>query len=130
MSFYNSGAPVHGEFSSADASALTEENGRFSIYGAGSTSAVTLGSTDVVCITDLHVMVGSSALTVTVYDGANNAAGGGEVVVSGEYPANGGAVLALRTPHVCQAGTYPKVITSGAGSVKVQFHGHVVRKES
>jgi hypothetical protein len=129
MSFYLSGAPVHGEFSSADASALTEANSRFSIYGAGEASAVTLGSTDVVVITHLHLMVGSTALTATVYHGSDATADAGEVVVTGDYPANGG----LHGPvglHVCKTGTYPKVKTSAAGSVKVQFHGHIVRKGS
>jgi hypothetical protein len=121
------GAPFHGEFSSADASALSEPNGRILLYGAGSTTAVTLGATDQVAITDVKILVGSSAITVTVYDGANNAAGAGEVVTTGEFAANGGEAQNFSTPHYCQVGTYPKVITSGAGSVKVQIRGFINR---
>lgn len=58
------GRPFHGEFSNADASALNEANSRFSLYGAGSTSTITLASNDQVLITDLSIIAGA-ALTVT-----------------------------------------------------------------
>lgn len=125
MSFYNAGVPVHGEFTSADASALSESNSRFAIYGGGSTTAVTLAAGDYVTISDLDILCGSSALTVTVYDGANATVDAGETVVIGDYPANGGIARTYRSPHVCQKGTYPKVKTSGAGAVKVVFHGFI-----
>ena len=121
------GVPFHGEFASADASALTEANGRLTLYGAGSTDALTLGANDQVTITDIDVSVGASALEVRVYDGANNADGGGEVVCRFNLPVNGSAFRTLASPHVCQKGTYPKVITSGAGAVDAIIHGYIER---
>lgn len=122
---FTTGAIMHGEFSSADASALTEANARVLLYGAGSVTAVTLGSTDYVVITDVFVLCGATGLTVTVYDGGNNTVGAGEVVVKGTFSANGGLAWNLATPHVCQAGTWPKVLTSGAGQVDVSIKGYV-----
>lgn len=119
--------PFHGEFSSADASALTEPNGRFTLYGAGGTSALTLDASDQVRITDITVSSAGTNLTLTVYDGANNAAGGGEVIWKGVVPTNTVQNKTLATPHFCQKGTYPKVITSGAGQVDVTIHGTIVR---
>lgn len=113
---------MHGEFSSSDASALNEANSRFTIYGPGSTTAITLGSTNRVVITALSIVVGS-ALTVTIYDGADNSPGAGEVILKGAYAANGGEAHTIR--HTCQAGTYPKVKTSGSGNVDVIFHGYI-----
>lgn len=124
---YTTGAVCHGEFSSADASALTEANARILLYGAGSTTAVTLAATDHVIITDLKILCGATGLTVTVYDGANNTAGAGEVIAKGTYAANGGEANNYSAPHVCQAGTWPKVLTSGAGQVDVSIKGYIYR---
>jgi hypothetical protein len=123
------GAVFHGEFSSADASALTEPNSRFLLYGAGSTSAVTLNANDEVTVTDLKIMAGS-ALTVTVYDGSDATADAGEVISAGDYAANGGEAQNFTAPHVCQKGTYPKLKASGAGTVKAQIRGYICRKGS
>lgn len=120
-------APFHGEFASADASALTEANGRFALYGAGSTTSLTLDANDEVVITDVDVSVGATALEVRVYDGANNADGSGEVVARFNLPVNGSAFRSLASPHVCQRGTYPKVITSAAGAVDAIIHGYIRR---
>lgn len=118
-------ADYHGEFSSSDASALSEPNSRILLYGRGSTTAITLASTDQVVITDVKIMCGASALTVTIYDGANNVVAAGETVTTGDYAANGGEVQNFSTPHGCQVGTWPKVITSGSGAVKVQIRGRI-----
>jgi hypothetical protein len=123
---YTTGALLHGEFSSADASGLSEANARILLYGAGSTTAVTLDSNDNVVITDV-LIVAAAALTVTVYDGANNTVGAGEVVAKGSFPANGGAALNFSAPHVCQKGTWPKVLTSGAGQIDVYIKGYIYR---
>lgn len=123
---YTSGSLVHGEFSSADASGLSEPNARILLYGAGSTTAITLDTNDNVVITDI-LIVAAVALTVTVYDGANNSVAAGEVVAKGSFPATGGAVLTLSAPHVCQKGTWPKVLTSGAGQIDVYLKGYIYR---
>lgn len=119
--------PFHGEFASADASALTEANGRFALYGAGSTTSLTLDANDEVVITDWELSTGASALECRIYDGANNADGAGEVVARVNLPANGYAGKILGSPHVCQKGTYPKLITSGAGAVDGVIHGYIRR---
>lgn len=119
------GVSFHGEFSSADASALTEANGRILLYGPGSTTAITVASTDYVCITGFTVQLGATGRTVTIYDGANNAAAAGEVIFLGTLAANGFAMAHCFTPHVCQKGTWPKVLTSGAGQVDVTIRGYI-----
>jgi len=124
---YLGGTPFHGEFTSADASALNEANSRFSLYGMGSTSAITLASTDQVVITDLKLICGATGLTVTVYDGANNTVAAGERITMGTYPANGGEAQNFTTGHYCQTGTYPNVITSAAGQIDVQIRGYIYR---
>lgn len=118
------GPQFHGEFSSADASSLSEADSRILLYGAGSTTAVTLAVADFVLVTDV-LIVTAAAVTVTVYDGANNAAGAGEVIATGDFPANGGVAWQCQTAHVCQKGTWPKVKTSGAGAVKVTIRGTI-----
>ena len=120
----------HGEFSSADASALSEGASRFRLYGAGSTTELSLESVDAVVITD-YVIVSASALTVQIYDGSDNTAEGGEIIVKGSFAANDGvAVSGLRTPHYCQAGTYPKVKASASGQVDVTLRGYIVRRSA
>lgn len=124
---YTSGSLIHGEFYSADASALNEANSRILLYGAGSTTAITLDSNDNVVITDIKVMVGATGLTVTVYDGANNTVAAGEVIAKGLYSANNGEVSNFAAPHVCQKGTWPKVLTSASGDVFVYIKGYIYR---
>ncbi len=127
MNGYLGGAAIHGEFSSADASALSEANSRILLYGAGSTTALTLNANDHVTITDLKVIAGS-ALTVTVYDGTDATPDAGEVITTGDYAANGGeAQPGMQTPFTCQKGTWPKVKASAAGNVKVQIRATIFR---
>lgn len=118
------GTPFHGEFSSANAAGLDETNSRFTLYGPSSTSAITLGASDQVIITDLIVQSGA-ALTVTVYDGANNVVAAGERIALGQFAANTNMPAGLSTPHFCQAGTYPKVLTSGAGQIDCLIRGRI-----
>lgn len=127
QSQYTTGAVVHGEFSSADASGLSEPNARILLYGAGSTTAATLDANDYVVITDVFALCGATGLTVTIYDGANNSAGAGEVVVKGTFAANGGLAWNLSAPHVCQKGTWPKVLTSAAGQIDVSIKAYIYR---
>lgn len=119
------GKPFHGEFTSADASALNEANSRATLYPPGSTTGLTLGATEVVVVTDIDVVAGA-ALTVTLYDGADNSVAAGERLLLGNFPANGGISSHLNVPHYCQAGTYPKVKTSGAGQVDVTIRGVIL----
>lgn len=121
---YAVGVEFHGEFSSADASALNEASSRFALYGARSTSAITLASTDCVRITDI-VFKSVAAINVDIYDGANNAVDAGELIARVAFAANTSAVVSFGAAHHCQVGTYPKVKASGAGQIDVVIHGFV-----
>lgn len=123
------GVPFHGEFSSADASALNEANSRFTLYPPGSTSAITLDSNDIVWISDVQVTVGTT-LTVTVFDGTDATVDAGERVFKGGCAANNTIYPNYTIGHCCQKGTYPKAKTSGAGQVDVQIHGTIQRLSS
>lgn len=117
--------PIHGEFTSADARALTEANARFTLYRAGST--YTLTSTDVVVVCSLQLST-VTAMTVQVYDGANNSVAAGENIFRAVVAANANEVGAYfgDAPHVCQAGTHPKVISDTAGQIYAKFTGYIV----
>src|SRR5207248_11701140 len=119
------GAPFHGEFSSADATALTEPTSRVLLYVAGTTTAITLLATDFVCITDI-VIVCASGMVVTLYDGADTPVGAGEVIVKGTFGANGGvSQTGLLTPHYCQVGTWPKLKSTVGAQVDCYLHGNI-----
>lgn len=118
------GQQIHGEFASADASALSEANSRITLYPAGSTSAITLGATDQVIVTDIIAVV-SVALTVTLYDGTDNTVDAGEQILKGAFAANSGVGAESVVGHTCQAGTWPKVKTSGAGQIYVTIRGYM-----
>jgi hypothetical protein len=116
----------HGEFSSADASALNEANSRVLLYGPSSTTAITVGATDVVVVTGISVRVGATGMVATVYDGADNAPAAGEILHKGTYPASGAPhVESLINSHFCQVGTWPKVKGSVAGQIDVVLRGYV-----
>lgn len=119
--------PVHGEFASADASALTESNSRAALYPQASATALTLAATDTAVVHSLVVSSAGANLTVTVYDGADATVDVGEVIWRGVVPTNTTQHAVLSVPHRCQAGTYPKVKASGAGQVYVNLSGYVLR---
>jgi len=125
--YQQAGRPFHGEFSSADASALSEVNSRFALYASNSLAAVTLAANEQVLITDIDVVCGGTGLTVTLYDGADTTVSAGEQVLKGTFAANGGISSHLLVPHYCQVGTYPKVKASAAGQVDVTVRGVIVR---
>lgn len=125
------GRIFHGEFTSADASALSEANSRFTLYDS-SKNAITLAADEQVVITDLDIVVGATGLTVTVYDGANNTVVAGERVMLGTFAANGGISSHLKTPHYCRGNAstsspegYPKVKTSASGQVDATIRGFI-----
>lgn len=132
MNPYSTGSPFHGEFYSTDASApANEAAARISLYGAaGAGQIASLNANDIAVVTDIKIMVGSSAITVQVYDGSDATVDNGDKITEGDYPANGGEFQHAYTPHFCQAGTFPKVRTSGAGAVRVQIRGYLHRKGS
>lgn len=119
------GAVFHGEFADDDASALNEANSRFTLYNAAG-SAITLTADDTVIVTDLLIN-STAAVTVQVYSGADATVDAGEAVFNAALPVTTTLVQPLTTPHYCKKGTYPKVKTSGAGDVKLQIRGVIVR---
>lgn len=120
--------PFHGEFTSADASALSEANSRFTLYKtpAGTRATITLGPQDQVVITDVDIVVGGTGLTITLYDGDNNTVAAGERILLGTFAANGGLSAHLQTPHYCLTQSYPKLKASAAGQVDATIRGFVV----
>jgi hypothetical protein len=124
------GAIVHGEFSSSDASGLSEVNSRFALYGGGATTALTLGTNDVVYVTGLIIACGSSPLTVSIYDGANNVVDAGEMIARATLAGGTTSVIDwTQSPHKCQLSSYPKVKTSGAGQIDVVLNGTINREQ-
>lgn len=117
------GSPIHGDFSSADASALAETAQRFTLYPYGGSTSMTIGSTDYVTVTDLSISSAGTNLTVTIFDGADTVSSSGELIWKGVVPTNTTQPVRLSVPHACQVGTYPKVKASGAGQVDVVMHG-------
>jgi hypothetical protein len=120
------GRPFHGEFSSANASSLTEAQERFTLYSAGSNNSITLASTDMVVITDVFIYAAAS-MKVTVFDGSGANPSAGNYILQGTLAANTVAFPSLNTPHYCAVGTYPHVQTSTSGQIDVYIHGIIIR---
>lgn len=118
---------IRGEFISTDASAPGSESAaRVTLYPAGSTTALaSLGAGEFVVVTDVTATTGTTGMAVEVYDGADAAVDAGERVARFPLAANQTAVWASRTPHFCQAGTWPKVRTSVSGAVTVVLRGYL-----
>lgn len=128
---FESGVPIRGEFSSADASALSEPNSRFALYGQGSATALTLGTNDYISIQQITVSSAATTALVQVYDGPDATVDAGEEMHGGIVPTNSTVnVGPFPVVKTCQKGTYPKVKASAAGAVRVQFTGIVVRAGS
>ncbi|HYE70417.1 MAG TPA: hypothetical protein VD932_02715 [Aquabacterium sp.] len=119
----------HGEFASADASALSESASRLTLYRPGTVlEALAIDDNDFVEVSDVVIdYTGSTARTITLYDGADATVGGGEKIHEATLAQNGHIESTLSIKHVCQKGTYPKVKTSGSGQVTVLIRG-VIRK--
>lgn len=130
------GKPFHGEFSSADATALSEENARFTLYGnQGSTvkTAITLASNEQVVITDIYVSVATGTPLVQIFDGSNNSPAAGEKIFEAKMADNTNGNIAPRervalvTPHYCLQGTYPKCKADSAVQVYAIIRGVIIK---
>jgi hypothetical protein len=118
---------MHGTYSSADASAPSEANARFVLYADLGVTSLSLNTSDVVVIQDIIVASAGTNLTVTIYDGADNSVGAGEIVWKGVVATNTTQSVSLNKPHRCQKGTYPKVLASGAGQIDLCIKGDIYR---
>jgi hypothetical protein len=127
MGYAGEKIPIRGEFSSADARAVTlnESQARFTLYVDGSTSTVTLNATDRVTITSISASFAAS-MSAEVYDGTDDTVDAGESLI---FIRGGTAFGPFGTnlDITCKAGTYPKLETSALGQVDVVFSGYVVR---
>jgi hypothetical protein len=127
MGYAGEQVPIRGEFSSADARAVTlnESQARFTLYVDGSTSTVTLNATDRVIINTICAAVGAT-MSVEIYDGSDDTVDAGESLI---FLRGGTAFGPFGTnlDIACKVGTYPKVETSALGQVDVVFTGVVVR---
>lgn len=129
------GIPFHGEFSSADASALTEANSRFTLYPAGSKVAIggagvpaVLGSEDYAVVTDLELdFTGATTRVITIYDGADATVDGGEKIHEVSMAQNAHHTNRPLAPYTCQKGTYPKVKAGGGGQFTALIRGYITR---
>src|SRR5688572_10003875 len=83
------GRPFHGEFSTADASGLSEANSRFNLYKPGSTTALTLAANERVVVTSVVVaFTGATSRAVQVYDGADATVDAGELLFQSQTVQN------------------------------------------
>lgn len=121
------GVPFHGEFSSADAhSPGSESAARFSLYGAGQTSTITLTSNDYVIVTDALVSGTTTAIVVQLFDGAAASPSAGNLIAKFNVPVSGVSVTWSRqSGHWCVQGTYPKLLTNVAGQVDCIIAGYI-----
>lgn len=118
------GIRFHAEFSSADPSALSEANSRFTLYGDGSTTAITLGASDQVIVTEVNSASGATN-TISVYDGADATVDAGEKIAYIRQTTVS-QTFSLTSPHYCQVGTYPKV-KGLAVQTDLVIHGYIYR---
>lgn len=121
--------PIWGSFESSDARTLDEPTSRLTLYKMVDDvpTAVTLAADDIVEISDLHAYV-TTTMIVSVYDGADNVVGAGELISKLSLSTLGAndVPMSFETPHKCSIGTYPKVITTLAGVVAVQLRGNLL----
>jgi hypothetical protein len=126
------GYPLHGEFFSADASALTEPNSRILLYQGGAikgATALTLGATDYVFISALLIST-DTTLHIQVYDGGDNVVDAAEMIADVRLLAN--TSIALSWTHNPRRGPvgaggipYPKIKSSAGGNVSCILIGTV-----
>jgi hypothetical protein len=133
------GAPFHGEFSSANASApANEPAARIKLYPAGSAVEITtLGINDQVIITDVQIQCASS-ITASIFFGADENVGAGELVGKYGFAPTGTSNIGLgcNVPHKGPAQgsggagiPWPKIKTSGAGQIDVVIRGTIYRQD-
>lgn len=129
--FTYQGEPFRGEFSAVDATTqvLTTAAGhQFSLFAAGSTTAITVNTGDRVMISDI-LLVAQATDTFTIYDGTDINADVGEKLATVRVSTNNGyAAVSLNTPAVCQASIVPKIIgSSTVANLVATIYGVVKR---
>ena len=117
------GDEIHGELTSADASAGAD----LSIYRAGETSALTL-TDEFVCITDIQVVSAPGGAVAVWFDndgGDGTAPSAGETIVRGTVAANGGIVMNFdNIPRMGARGANVRA-AAPAGQLDIIFTGYL-----
>jgi len=112
------GNPVHGEVSSADASGGVT----VLLYPSGSATAITLGATEFLTITDVILVSTAGGVYALVAD--TDAAG--RRIVKGNAEALGGIAHTFETRITCPKGVTPKLIAA-AGQIDLVISGYITR---
>jgi hypothetical protein len=120
----------HGEFSSADASALTEANSRFTLYVPGTTTTLTVSTGDQVFVTGYALTAAGTTLQHTLYSGADATVDSGERLFEARQSNAQSGNFPETEPKVCIVSTYPKWKTGAAGQVYIQISGYISRAAS
>ena len=116
----NQGSPVKGEVSSADATGAGET---VLLYPAGSATAITLGATEFLTITDFWFNT-TAALDVKLVANTDAA---GKRIFKGSWEELGGIAASLTVPITCPMGITPILIADGAGQVDLTFTGYITK---
>lgn len=114
--------PFHGVFSSADAHApATEPDARIQLFEDGTTTALTIGSTEQCVISSYEATVGTT-MTVKLFSGADLTIADGELLDIAKLPVG---KVAGNVTRRCIVGTYPKIKTDLAGQIDVIARGWI-----
>lgn len=109
--------PIHGEVSSADASAGVA----FTLHAAGATATRALTGTESLVITDIiFTSTVGGAYSITA-----DADAAGKVIAKGFADALGGLTMSFKTPYKCPVGVVPKLVAA-AGAVSCVIQGYIV----
>ena len=120
MASPNQGSPVKGEVSSADA---TAPGVTLLLYPAGSATAITLGATEFLTITDFWF---NTTAPLDVYLATDSDADG-KRIFKGSFEALGGIGMNLSVPITCPMGVTPVLIADGAGQVDLTLTGYITK---
>ncbi len=112
----------------AEAALATATDATFTIYGAHSTSALTLAVGDYVVVTDALVS-SDTAGTLSVYGGDNTTLDAGEAITSLQVSINDRYTASFVTPHECEAviaGWLLRLKSSASATAKAQVKGYII----
>lgn len=105
----------------------TEAQLRFALAGTDGT-ALTVGTNDVVVVTDV-ITYGGTANALTLFDGADNSAAAGEIFyVTKTVTAGSNGAYQFSVPRHCAAGTYPHMTGGTDTATTGIIYGYIIRK--
>jgi hypothetical protein len=99
-----------------------------SLYLSGMSSTFSLGSNEVLFITDIQVITeGGGDIFVDFDSGADGAHDDEDLIVAGNFAANQGVVTDFQTPRQGPPGKVPKLFGAAQDRDTLIFHGYVGR---